>query len=87
MHPTVKTSCFSNPTLPSTDKLKLKTELPSGWDIERVQRILEQFEPQHHKVFNSRRHAANNEVKQNMIKVPEELVPAVLEMIEKYKAA
>lgn len=86
MHPTKKTPGFTNPTLPSSNKIQLKTELPPGWDLERIQRILSDYEPLKKPQLNKPAQPQNPSG-QNMIAVPEALVPAVLELIEKYKAA
>ncbi len=87
IHPNKKTAYFSKPTQPTTSKLQPQTELPLGWDIARVQRILKGFEPQHQQLLKNRETFTNNKTENNMIEVPEALVPDVLKLIEKYKTA
>ncbi len=52
-------------------------DFPPGWDVDRVQRILTNFESKQDKpVFNP--------LGKNVIEVPRELVPLVQELIAKY---
>ena len=86
-YPQKKPVGLNNPTQPSTDKLRLKPELPPGWDLDRIQRILANYEPQQQNPLGNRDQTASKGFNKNLIEVPDELVPTVQELIEKYKAA
>ncbi len=77
----------SKPNLTSHSQLHQKTELPPGWDLARIQRTLKVYDSQHRPSLKNHSQPMPKNLSQNMIEVPEALVPAVLEMIEKHKAA
>ena len=65
----------------------IKGEFPPGWDLDRVKRILADYEPHRKKMMAARDKYALNAQKRNTIEIPTELVPKVLELIEQHKAA
>ena len=79
----------SSSSLPSKQPSRqcLQKPLPAGWDVGRVNRLLENYHPLLQQ-YAEDNHAQNDaDIRMNIMKVPEDLVPAVREMIEKYKAA
>ncbi len=58
-----------------------QNKFPSGWDLERVKRVIDYYESQ------SEDEAAFEAPDQTVMEVPTELVPAIREMIARHKAA
>jgi type II secretory pathway component PulC len=60
---------------------------PPGWDTERVKRVLAYYESQSEEEAVAEDEAAFEAAGQTVIEVPSEIVPAIRELIAKYKAA
>lgn len=60
-----------------------KNHFPPGWDEERVKRVLAHYEQQSEDEAVAEDEAAYESNDQTMIEVPNELVPAVRELITK----
>jgi len=60
-----------------------RTTFPTGWDEERVRRVLEHYEQQSEEEAVAEDEAAGEKPTETLMEVPRELVPAVLEMIAK----
>ena len=61
-----------------------KTQFPTGWDEERVRRILNHYEQQTEEEAVAEDEAAYEDLTQTTMEVPNELVPAVRELIAKH---
>jgi hypothetical protein len=57
---------------------------PPGWDEERVRRVLSHYEEQTDEEAAAEDEAALEDPDQTFIKVPNELIPAVRELIAKH---
>jgi hypothetical protein len=57
---------------------------PPGWDEERVRRVLSHYEEQTEEEAVAEDEAALEDPDQTFIKVPNELIPAVRELIAKH---
>ena len=62
------------------DKMK-KTGFPPGWDEERVRKVLAHYESQSEEEAVAEDEAAYEDPKQTVIEIPNELVPAVRELL------
>jgi len=60
-----------------------KTNFPPGWDESRVKRVLEHYESQSEYEALAEDEAAYEDSNQTFMEVPNELVPAVRELIAK----
>jgi len=60
---------------------------PHGWDAERVKRVLAHYESQSEEEAVAEDEAAFEASGQIVMEVPTEIVPAIRELIAKYKAA
>jgi len=60
-----------------------KNRFPKGWDAERVNRVLEHYENQTEDEAVAEDEAAWEDSNQTFVEVPNELVPAVRELIAK----
>ena len=60
-----------------------RSKFPPGWDEEQVRRVLTAYEQQTESVAEDE--AAFESSTQTFIEVPNELLPAVRELIEKHK--
>ena len=60
-----------------------QSRFPKGWDEERVKRVLDQYEDQTEDEAVAEDEAAWEDTSQTFIEVPNELVPAVRELIAK----
>ncbi len=60
-----------------------QSRFPNGWDEERVKRVLEHYETQTEEEAVAEDEAAWEEPSQTFVQVPNELVPAVRELIAK----
>ena len=58
---------------------------PEGWDEQRVRRVLEHYEHQTEDEAVAEDEAAYEDRTESLVQVPVELVPAVRELIAKYK--
>ena len=56
-------------------------EFPEGWDEERVKRVLAHYESQTEEEAVAEDEAAYEDQRQTMMEVPNELVPAVRELL------
>ena len=63
--------------------MKKQSNFPKGWDSERVKRVLHHYETQSEDEAVAEDEAAYEDPNQTFIKVPNELVPAVRELITK----
>jgi hypothetical protein len=63
--------------------MKKQSKFPKGWDSERVKRVLEHYETQSENEAVAEDEAAYEDPNQTFIKIPNELVPAVRELIAK----
>jgi hypothetical protein len=62
-----------------------KTKFPNGWDEERVRQVLCHYEQQGEEEAVAEDEAAFEDPKQTVIEVPQELVPAIRELIAKHE--
>jgi hypothetical protein len=62
------------------NKMK-KTGFPQGWDEERVRKVLAHYESQSEEEALAEDEAAYEDPKQTVIEIPNELVPAVRELL------
>ena len=62
-----------------------QNQFPKGWDEERVRRVLEHYEKQTGDEAVAEDEAAWEDESQTFVEVPNELVPAVRELIAKKK--
>ena len=62
-----------------------KTKFPKGWDEDRVRRVLARYEEQTDDEAVAEDEAAFESATQTFIEVPNELLPAVRELIAKHK--
>ena len=60
-----------------------QSRYPKGWDEERVKRVLEHYEMQSEEEAIAEDEAAYEDKDQTFMEIPNELVPAVREMIAK----
>jgi len=58
---------------------------PLGWDVERVRKVLAHYEEQTEEEAVAEDEAALEDPAQTMMEVPNDLVPAVREMIAKHR--
>jgi len=63
--------------------MKKQSKFPEGWDLERVKRVLEHYETQSEDEAVAEDEAAYEDPNQTFIKVPNELVPTVRELLAK----
>ena len=64
-----------------------KNSLPPGWDLERVNRILDRYQLQEGNKSFAHQIMGNDRQASNKMEIPQELVPVVQELIDKYQAA
>lgn len=64
-----------------------RTKFPDGWDESRVRRVLEHYEAQSEDEAVAEDEAASEQRDQTLMEVPNELVPAVRELIAKRRKA
>jgi hypothetical protein len=67
--------------------LMKQSVFPPGWDAERVKRVLTHYESQSEEEAVAEDEAAFEAEGQTVIEVPTEIVPAIRDLIAKYKAA
>jgi hypothetical protein len=60
-----------------------QTKFPSGWDAERVRRVLEHYDTQSDDEAVAEDEAAYESTTHTMMEIPVELVPAVRELLGK----
>ena len=60
-----------------------QSRFPKGWDEERVKRVLDHYENQTEDESVAEDEAAWEDVSQTFVEVPNELVPAVRELLAK----
>jgi len=60
-----------------------QNRFPKGWDEERVKRVLDHYESQTEDEALAEDEAAWEDISQTFIEVPNELVPAVRELLAK----
>ncbi len=60
-----------------------QSRFPKGWDEERVKRVLDHYESQTEEEAVAEDEAAWEDASQTFIEVPNELVPAVWELLAK----
>lgn len=58
-----------------------QNRFPKGWDEERVKRVLDQYENQTEEEAVAEDEAAWEDISQTFVEVPNELVPAVRELL------
>ncbi len=63
-----------------------QTRFPPGWDEERVRKVLTHYEEQAEEEATAEDEAAFEDSDQTFMEVPNELVPAVRELIAKHRA-
>lgn len=61
----------------------MKNRFPKGWDEERVKRVLNHYENQTEEEAVAEDEAAWEDMSQTFVEVPNELVPAVRELLAK----
>ena len=62
-----------------------KQAFPPGWDEERIRKVLEHYEGQTEEEAVAEDEAAFEDPSQTVMEVPNELVPAVRELIAKHE--
>ncbi|MDZ7830213.1 MAG: hypothetical protein U5L07_00520 [Desulfobacterales bacterium] len=62
-------------------KMKKQSNFPKGWDEQRVKRVLDHYEMQSEDEALAEDEAAYEDPDQTFIEVPNDLVPAVRELI------
>jgi hypothetical protein len=62
-----------------------KTEFPSGWDEARVRNVIAHYEQQSEEEAVAEDEAAYESSTETFVEVPNELLPAVRELIAKHK--
>lgn len=62
-----------------------QNRFPPGWDEERVRKVLAHYEQQTEEEAVAEDEAAFEDPTQTVIEVPKELLPAIRELIAKYK--
>ncbi len=60
-----------------------KSRFPSGWDEERVRRVLSHYESQSEEEAVAEDEAAWENSSQTFIEIPNDLIPAIREMLAK----
>ena len=65
--------------------MMVQNRFPEGWDEQRVRRVLEHYEHQTEDEAVAEDEAAYEDRTESLVQVPVELVPAVRELIAKYK--
>jgi hypothetical protein len=60
-----------------------KTNFPPGWDEDRVQRVLAHYEKQSEEESVAEDEASYESSKQTVMEIPNDLVPAVRELLAK----
>jgi hypothetical protein len=75
-------SCFSYEKETEEKKMK-KQNFPPGWDEERVQKVLAQYEQQSEEEAVAEDEAVYEDKGHTVMEVPTELVPAVRKLIAK----
>lgn len=60
-----------------------KNKFPKGWDEERVKRVLSHYESQTEEEAVAEDEAAWEDISQTFVEVPNELIPAVRELLAK----
>lgn len=64
-----------------------QSEFPPGWDADRVIKVSAHYESQSKEEVVAEDEAASETMGQTVMEVPNEIVPAVRELIAKHKAA
>lgn len=64
-----------------------QSKFPSGWNLERVKRVMTHYESQSEEEAVAEDEAAFEAPDQTVMEVPTELVPTIRELIAKHKAA
>jgi hypothetical protein len=64
-----------------------QSRFPPGWDEERVRRVLSHYEEQSEPEAVAEDEAASEDKSQTVMEIPNELVPAVRELIAKRRAS
>ncbi len=64
-----------------------QSKFPPGWDVERVQRVLQHYESQTEEEAVAEDEARWEDVTQTVMEIPVELVPAVRELLAKHHEA
>jgi hypothetical protein len=64
-----------------------RSKFSDGWDEARVKRVLEHYESQSEEQATAEDEAASEQRDQTLMEVPNELVPAVRELIAKRRKA
>ncbi len=62
-----------------------QSKFPPGWDEERVRRVLAHYEQQTEEEAVAEDEAAFEDATQTVMEVPQELVPAIRELIAKHQ--
>ena len=60
-----------------------QSKFPKGWDRDRVERVLDHYEKQTEEEAVAEDEAAWEDISQTFVEVPNELVPAVRELLAK----
>jgi len=64
-----------------------QSQLPTNWDTEQVRRVLEHYEWQTEDEALAEDEAAFAERRETIMEVPRELLPAIRELIARFRAA
>jgi len=66
--------------------MKKQSSFPPGWDEDRVRRVVEHYEEQTEEEAVAEDEAASEDKAQTLMEVPNDLVPAVRQLIAKRRA-
>ena len=69
------------------DSIMIESKFPPGWDEARVRRVLEHYEQQTEDEAVAEDEAAFESPDQTLMAIPNELVPAVRDLIAKHEGA
>ena len=72
---------------PSKEKGMKESKFPPGWDEARVRRVLAHYEEQSEEQAVAEDEAATEDKTQTVMEIPNDLVPAVRELIAKRRAS
>jgi len=78
-----KTTQSISASSPEEIEMKKQGKFPPGWDEERVKRVLEHYESQSEDEAVAEDEAAYEDPGQTLMEIPNELVPAVRELLAK----
>jgi hypothetical protein len=73
--------------MPETGKTMKQSNFPSGWDEQRVRRVIDHYEEQSEEEAVAEDEAAREDPSLTVMEIPNDLVPAVREILAKRDVA